>query len=452
MAPSQVKRYVIVGLGVRAAFYYVSITTDFKDTAKVVGLCDTNQTRMNAASDRLVELGGERVQTYKDSEFDRMIADQKPDVVIVTTIDRFHHVYCIRAMELGCDAITEKPMTINAEYLQQMIDAEKRTGKQIRVLFNYRYAPHHTKVREVIASGAIGEVHSLHLDWLLDCAHGSDFMRRWHREKAKSGGIQMHKSIHHFDLVHFWLNTEPETVYCVGGLRFYGRENAEKRGVKYLGERYLDNPEEAAKDPFAISLTESAQLSKLYLKAEHEDGYIRDRNCFADGITIEDNLSMVITYKNRVVMTYNTYAYAPWEGYRCVFNGSKGRLEVNLVEKAYSAAGDHGVSQHKHEPNETNGGDMDTDDYIHGGVEKTQIVVYPLFSKPYVVPFDKQEGGHGGGDPVLLKDVLGGEGRDDKFKRAAFIRDGGNAVLVGVGANLSMETGQPVNVQKLVQY
>ena len=77
---------------------------------------------------------------------------------------------------------------------------------------------------------------------------------------------------------------------------------------------------------------------------------------------------------------------------------------------------------------------------------------FRIFGKPYVVPFDKSEGGHGGGDPVLLKDVLGGEGREDEFKRAAFIRDGGNAVLVGVGANISMETGQPVRVQELVQY
>ncbi|OAA61991.1 NAD(P)-binding domain protein [Niveomyces insectorum RCEF 264] len=440
MASPQVKRYVIVGTGVRSAFYYESIIKDFKDTAKLVAICDTNQTRMDVTNDNIAQLGGERVPTYKAEDFDKMVQEQKADVVIVTTIDRYHHVYCIRAMELGCDAITEKPMTIDEEKLQQMIDAEKRTGKHIRVLFNYRYAPHHTKVRELIASGVIGEISSVHMDWILDCAHGSDFMRRWHRDKANSGGIQMHKSIHHFDLVHFWLNTEPETVYCIGGLRFYGKENAEKRGMTNLGERYLNN-EAAKNDPFAFDINASPRLKKLYLDAEHEDGYIRDRNCFADGITIEDTLSMLIQYKNRATMTYNTYAFAPWEGYRCVFNGDKGRLEINVVETGYSAGGDPIV---KHASEQAK-------DYIQGGVDDTKIVVYPLFKEPYVVDVQKGEGGHGGGDPVLLRDVLVGDEKDE-FNRAAFIRDGGNAVLVGVGANISMKTGQPVNIQKLVKW
>lgn len=125
MSSPQVKRYVIVGMGVRSAFYYQSIIKDFKSTATIVGICDTNQTRMNAANDRIAEIGGERVPTYKAEDFDKMVQEQKADVVIVTTIDRFHHVYCIRAMELGCDAITEKPMTIDEEKLQAMVDAER---------------------------------------------------------------------------------------------------------------------------------------------------------------------------------------------------------------------------------------------------------------------------------------------------------------------------------------
>ncbi|ETN43430.1 uncharacterized protein HMPREF1541_02589 [Cyphellophora europaea CBS 101466] len=441
MGSVQLKRYAIVGCGVRSSFYYSSILNDHSDVATLVGLCDTNQTRMNAANDRIVELGGSRLPTYKESDFDKMVAEQQPDVVIVTTIDKFHHVYCIRALELGCDAITEKPLTIDEEKLQAMIDAEKRTGKQIRVLFNYRYAPHHTKIRELIASDTIGEIATVHMDWILDCAHGSDFMRRWHRDKANSGGIQMHKSIHHFDLVHFWMDTEPVLVYCLGDLRFYGRENAERRGVKNLGERYLNN-DEAKSDPFAINIEKNAQLKKLYLEAEHEDGYIRDRNCFADGISIEDNLSMIIKYSNRAVMTYNTYAYAPWEGYRCVFNGSKGRIEINVVEGGYSAGGEAVTNQGL--------GDLEKN-YIQGGVEQTKIVVYPLWDKPYVVDVEKGSGGHGGGDPVLLEDVLVGK-KEDQFKRAAYLRAGGNAVLVGVGANHSMKSGLPIKVQELVKW
>ena len=156
-----------------------------------------------------------------------MIEKEKPDIVIVTTVDRTHHTYIIRLWNLGCDVITEKPMTVDAEKTQEIIDAINRTGQEVRVTFNYRYAPHNTKIREIIRDGVIGDVYSVNFEWALDTQHGADYFRRWHRNKNNSGGLLVHKSTHHFDLVNFWLNTTPETVYATGGLRFYGKENAE---------------------------------------------------------------------------------------------------------------------------------------------------------------------------------------------------------------------------------
>lgn len=84
------------------------------------------------------------------------------------------------------------------------------------VLFNYRYNPCHWKIEEVISSGKIGNVKSVHFEWLLvsspipsslpetgqradkqDTVHGADYFRRWHRYKNKSGGLMVHKSSHH---------------------------------------------------------------------------------------------------------------------------------------------------------------------------------------------------------------------------------------------------------------
>jgi predicted dehydrogenase len=118
MTVSEVKRYAIVGTGVRSVICYQSILQDFKNNAKLVGICDTDQTRLDANNNHMFELGGERLPSYKAKSFDKMIVNQKPDVVIVTTIDRFHQVYWIRAMEMGCDAITEKPMTIDEQKFQ----------------------------------------------------------------------------------------------------------------------------------------------------------------------------------------------------------------------------------------------------------------------------------------------------------------------------------------------
>ena len=227
------KRYAIIGTGSRYRMFADALTTTFAEHNELVAFCDSNPGRMAVANERLKEEHGvEPVATYSPSDFDKMIEEQRIDAVVVTTVDRTHHNYLIRAMELGCDAITEKPMTTDCPKCQAVLDAVERTGKDLRVTFNYRYAPRNSKVKELLMEGVIGEVKSVHFEWLLDTKHGADYFRRWHRDKRNSGGLMVHKSTHHFDLVNWWLDAQPETVYADGGLVFYGRENAEERGVK----------------------------------------------------------------------------------------------------------------------------------------------------------------------------------------------------------------------------
>ena len=69
------------------------------------------------------------MNTYKANEFEFMIEKEKPDVVLVTSIDRTHDHYIIRAMELGCDVITEKPMTRMKKNVRLFWTQSKERGK-----------------------------------------------------------------------------------------------------------------------------------------------------------------------------------------------------------------------------------------------------------------------------------------------------------------------------------
>jgi predicted dehydrogenase len=425
------KRYVLIGTGGRAEYFYGSVVRDFNETSELVAFCDSNQTRMNYANRLLEEkYNHPQVATYLAHEFEKMIEIEKPDSVIVTTVDRTHHTYIIKALELGCDVVTEKPMTIDAEKCQEIIDAVKRTGRDVRVSFNYRYAPHNTKIRELIKNGVIGDVFSVNFEWALNTQHGADYFRRWHRDKRNSGGLLVHKSTHHFDLVNFWLGTTPETVYAQGGLRFYGRENAEARGVTNFYQR-AHGSEIAKDDPFAIQLAENDHLKAMYLDAEVEDGYQRDQSVFGDGINIEDTLGVMVKYKNKAILNYSLNAYLPWEGYTVAFNGSKGRIEVRVVEQSY-----------------INSGGKKEDE---GRLEQMSIVVMPMFDTPYEIEVEEGVGGHGGGDPILLQDLFGTP-IVDEFNRAASHVDGAMSILTGIAGNISLNTGQPVKVDQLVKF
>jgi predicted dehydrogenase len=427
----QKKKYVLVGTGGRAEFFYSAIATEFKETSELLAFCDINSTRMNYANKLLFgKYGHPAVNTYRSDEFDRMIAVEKPDAVIVTSVDRTHHTYIIRALELGCDVITEKPMTIDERKCQNILDTVQRTGRKVRVTFNYRYAPHHTKVRELILDGAIGQVHSIHFEWLLNTMHGADYFRRWHREKRNSGGLLVHKSTHHFDLVNFWIGSQPDTVFAFGDLLFYGRENAERRGVTQFYDRATGNSV-ADNDSFALHLDRNEHLKSMYFDAEHEDGYRRDQSVFGDGISIEDTMGVLVRYKNNAILTYSLNAYTPWEGYRIAFNGSEGRLEMNIIENSYVNSGGEKSQE--------------------GALRNKSIVVHPMFAAPYEVDVDEGDGGHGGGDPVLLNDIFGTPA-DDNLHRAADHMDGARSILTGIAANKSIKTGQAVSIDELVKF
>ena len=124
------KRYVQVGLGGRSFMYSNAIAGRHAEDSELVGLCDSNAGRLQQRAD-WASGQGIQVPTYGAQDFDRMIAETQPDCVIVTTKDCFHDEYICRAMDLGCDAITEKPMTTDAAKCQRIIDTQRRTGKNV---------------------------------------------------------------------------------------------------------------------------------------------------------------------------------------------------------------------------------------------------------------------------------------------------------------------------------
>ena len=436
---SEKKRYVLVGTGGRAKMFTDAICGPFAEWNELTAFCDISQTRMDWYNNRLQEeFGVGPLATYHADDFDRMIAEQKPDIVIVTTMDALHHKYIIRAMELGCDAITEKPMTIDDAKARAIFDTVERTGRELRVTFNYRYAPLATKVRELIMQGVIGRPLHVDFSWVLDTSHGADYFRRWHREKDKSGGLLVHKSTHHFDLINWWIDSYPERVFAQGDLLFYGRENAEARGETYSYDRYTGQ-EGAENDPFALRLDQNDTLRQLYLDAEKDSGYLRDRNVFGDNISAEDTLSVTARYRNRALLTDARLAASPWAGYRCAITGNKGRLEVEVVEAVGRTfvAGQEETLHEDEQPLEGFGG--------------KHIWVFPIHGKPYNVDIPEGVGGHGGGDRVMLEQIFHPNPPADPFNRAASHIDGAASILLGVAANHSIATGQPVNVDELLK-
>lgn len=432
---SERRRYVLVGTGGRCTPFIDAIVGTYRQDAQLVGFCDLSRTRMDWHNRRLAErFDHAPIPTWPAADFDKMIEEAKPDVVIVTTMDATHHLYIIRALELGCDVITEKPMTTDAEKAGAIFEAIERTGRSVRVCFNYRYAPHVTKVKELVMGGTIGRPTAVDFSWVLDTSHGADYFRRWHATKANSGGLLVHKATHHFDLINWWIDSWPRTVFAMGDLRFYGRRNAEARGEHYAYDRYT-GAKQAADDPFALSLDGEDSLKGLYLDAERETGYLRDRNVFGEHVDIEDTMAVTARYRNNVILNYSLVAYSPWEGFRAAITGDKGRIEIFDQHGSHIIAGQ--------------GDEELAADQAEGG-HRQSITVYPMFGRPYDVEIPHAQGGHGGGDPLLYEQLFSPHPPADPYGRAAGPLQGAASMLVGASANISMATSQVVQCDDLL--
>jgi predicted dehydrogenase len=127
--------------------------------------------------------------------------------------------------------MTEKPMTTDVARLKRHPRrAGARAAQSVTVTFNYRYTPARTQLKEILMAGTIGEITAVDFRWYLDRVHGADYFRRWHRYKDKSGGLLVHKSTHHFDLLNWWVAPRPK-VSATGKRAFYTPEMAVSLGL-----------------------------------------------------------------------------------------------------------------------------------------------------------------------------------------------------------------------------
>ncbi|KDQ30062.1 hypothetical protein PLEOSDRAFT_185773 [Pleurotus ostreatus PC15] len=272
-------RIAIVGTGSRAAMFVRGIV-ERPETSRIVALCEPNTVRAAYYNDLLKSLRAPEFPVYPPDAFKEMLQKEKVEAVVITCIDALHDLYIVPALEAGVRVLTEKPMTTDAEKCCRILDTVNRTNSHIIVTFNYRYNPVHELIKRTIAEGKIGK---------------ADYFRRWHRQKENSGGLMVHKSGHHFDLVNWWIDAKPVTVAAMGGLTFYGDKAGKASGWARDYERARGS-EAAKSDPFAINLEADPTLKKIYADAE---------SVFAPGIGIEDDMSLLVKYNNGATMTYH---------------------------------------------------------------------------------------------------------------------------------------------------
>lgn len=172
---------------------------------EVVAVCDANPDTVRTCDETVGNIPGlpeninlSNLSIYTD--FDIMLRKERLDAVSITLPTYLHADLTCKALRAGVNVLCEKPMALNLQECQQMIDAAKQTGKHLMIAHCIRFWPEYVNTREIIHSGKYGNVLAAVFQRL--SARPSWSSDNWLMDAERSGGMVLDLHIHDTDYIH----------------------------------------------------------------------------------------------------------------------------------------------------------------------------------------------------------------------------------------------------------
>ncbi|MEV6232766.1 Gfo/Idh/MocA family oxidoreductase [Saccharopolyspora shandongensis] len=349
--------------------------------SRIVAVCDPDPARAAAAAQRY---GDDVRQTHTLDE----LLESELDAVFVVSPDHLHEEHAIRCLEAGLAVYLEKPLAVTTAGCDRVLAAARQSGGKLYVGHNMRHMPVIRTMRDLITSGAIGEVTSIWCRHFV--GHGGDFyFKDWHADRSKSTSLLLQKGAHDIDVLHWLAGGYSRRVNAMGALTVYG-----------------DITDRNAQETYKTG----------HDWAEYEQNWPPRSQTGLNPVVDVEDLSLVnLELDNGVLASYQQCHYTPdyWRNYTVI--GTEGRLE--------------------------NFGD-DTDSVVK---------VWNRRHRGYapdadrVVEVERASGGHGGADPRIVAEFLAFASADVPTVTSPIAAR--EAVATGCAATESLRGGgKPVEV------
>ncbi|WP_163542363.1 aldo/keto reductase [Occultella kanbiaonis] len=173
-------RWAVLGPGRIARRFATQLSASAHGTLVAVGSSDPGRARTFA--EEFAAAHGE----LRTGDYEQILADPEVDAVYIATVHTTHAELAIAALTAGKHVLSEKPLAPNHAQAMAMADAARTSGKVLLEAFMYRFHPQTTRVLELVAAGAIGELR--HVDAAFAFATGSTEGRLFEPDLA-GGGI-----------------------------------------------------------------------------------------------------------------------------------------------------------------------------------------------------------------------------------------------------------------------
>ena len=228
--PSSQKPVTAITLGAGArGNTYGNYAIEFPDELNIVGVAEPIPIRNDRYAKKHKIKKKHRFVTWEHVFERRKFAD----AVIISTPDDLHYGPCMQALEMGYDVLLEKPISPSEKECRDILALAQKTGRIVAVCHVLRYAPYFIKLKEMIDTGAVGELISIqHLEPIQHVHMAHSFVRgNWHNSKT-STPIILGKSCHDLDILRWLIGKPCKNISAFGNLKWFKESNAPAGSTK----------------------------------------------------------------------------------------------------------------------------------------------------------------------------------------------------------------------------
>lgn len=233
----------IIGLGNRGRIYAHNFTAL---GAKVAAVCEKNPGMLAYIRNKY---GIAENMAFTD-EKDFFAAGKLADALVVSTQDRDHYRHAVAGLNLGYHLLCEKPVSPHLSECEELERLSREKGLNMVVCHVLRYAPFYDKIKQVIDSGAIGEITNINQTENVGYWHFShSYVRGNWRREDETGPSILAKCCHDLDLFYYYTCTPCDRVYSVGERRVFLHENRPEGAT----DRCMDGCPHAKTCPYEVT-------------------------------------------------------------------------------------------------------------------------------------------------------------------------------------------------------
>ena len=343
----------ILGCGSRGHYTYGKcMAGQFGDRFQIVAVCDNEQEKIDLAQK---DWGIPDEACFLDA--DEFLKEKRSDALVIATQDRDHVKMCVKALELGYDILLEKPISPVEDELYELLEANKKYNRKVIVCHVLRYAPAFLKLKELLDSGEIGKI--VCIDWIEQVTYwhqAHSFVRGNWRNDEETSPMIMQKCCHDLDLLQYYAGSKCETVYSVGDLSFFKKENKPegassrcatckyKNECVYSAERLYvakwkkdfdwvkDKPDVddyARKQGWPFNVVDLTRpITEESIRNAYENNQY-GRCVFDCDNNVVDNQTVVMQFENGIKANLTMTAFTALPGRKITFHGTLGEVEMD---------------------------------------------------------------------------------------------------------------------------